>query len=528
MSLGAGEVALSIESLSKTFGPITVLRDVHLDLAPGQIHGLLGENGSGKSTLIKVLSGYHEPDPGASVRLWGKPVEFPLRPGAARALGLNFVHQDLGLIPEISIVENLFVSEIASGKRTLTRRQMVQATQECLRRYSIDARPENPVAVLRLGDRALLAIARAFNEVFAAGINADSRRVLILDEPTAAMSLVEKKDLYRTFAALAKAGHALMLVSHDLDEIMEVTDIVTVLRDGEVVGTVKTASAMPDEIIRMIIGHNLSESGRRREREAGDVRLQARNMNSTALANVSFALRSGEVVGVAGLVGSGYAEVNQTLFGLEESATGEISVAGLKIDLKYHKPADAVGMGMGLVPAERDKAGVSLELSVTDNLTVQLLQPPDGSRRPWLSRGRLKKAAADAVARYRIKAPGLNALLKTLSGGNRQKVLLAKWLASGKSVLLLDEPTQGVDIGAHEEILNVVDQFARKGGVVLIASEDWDQLAEICDRVLIFAGGSVKAELKDNELSKHAIGEACYKWGSRLTRDGVAQSEATR
>jgi ribose transport system ATP-binding protein len=338
------------------------------------------------------------------------------------------------------------------------------------------------------------------------------------------MSRDEKKDLYRTFASLAKAGHALMLVSHDLDEVMEVTDVVTVLRDGEVVGTVKTASAKPNEIIRMIIGHNLSESQRRRERETGDVRLEARNMNSTALANVSFAVRSGEVVGVAGLVGSGYAEVNQTLFGLEESATGEIFVNGLKADLKYHNPTDAVRMGMGMVPVERDKAGVSLELSVTDNLTVQLLQPPGGDRRLWLSRGRLKKSAADAVTRYRIKVPALNALLKTLSGGNRQKVLLAKWLASGKSLLLLDEPTQAVDIGAHEEILNVVDAFAREGGVVLIASEDWDQLAEICDRVLIFAGGSVKAELKGDELSKHAIGEACYKWG--LTRAGIAQSEA--
>src|ERR1700733_12696372 len=213
------EVALSIESLSKTFGPITVLRGAHLALVAGQIHGLLGENGSGKSTLIKVLSGYHEPDLGASVRFWGKPVEFPLRAGAARALGLSFVHQDLGLIPELSIVENLFVSEIASGKRTVTRRQMVQATQEILRRYSIDARPEHPVAVLRLGDRALLAIARAFNEVTAAAGNAD--------------------------------------------EIMGVTDLVPVLRGGEVVGAVQTASAMPDEIIRMIIGHNVSKSGRR-------------------------------------------------------------------------------------------------------------------------------------------------------------------------------------------------------------------------------------------------------------------------
>jgi ribose transport system ATP-binding protein len=506
-----GEIALGIESLSKTFGANTVLRDVHLDLIPGQIHGLLGENGSGKSTLIKVLSGYHEPDPGASVSLWGKQVVFPLRPGAAGALGLSFVHQDLGLIPEISIVENLFVAEIASGKRTLTRRQMIQATRKILERYSIEARPESPVSILGLADRALLAIARAINEVSGSGI--DDRRVLILDEPTVAMSLDEKRDLYRTFVALVEAGHALMLVSHDLDEIMEVTNIVTVLRDGEVAGTIETASATPAEIIRMILGHSVSDSGPRRERPVGAVRLEAINVNSNELSNVSLAVRSGEIVGVAGLVGSGYADLNQTLFGLKDGVSGEILVQGRRANLKHYGPVDAVRMEIGFVPIERDKAGVELELSVTENLSVQLLENAKSGTRPWLSRSRLRKAAQQAVTRYRIKAPTLNALLKTLSGGNRQKVLLAKWLGAKKAILLLDEPTQAVDIGAHADILNVLDQFAHDGGAVLIASSDWDQLAEICDRVLIFAGGLITAELKASELNKHTIGEACYKSG---------------
>jgi ribose transport system ATP-binding protein len=520
----ASETALRIESLSKTFGTNTVLRDVRFDLIAGQIHGLLGENGSGKSTLIKVLSGYHEPDPGASASLWGKQMEFPLRPGAARALGLSFVHQDLALVPEISIVENLFVSEIASGKRTLTRKQMIQATREILRRYSINARPESPVAVLGRGDRALLAIARAINEVSGSGI--ESRRVLILDEPTAAMSRDEKRDLYRIFIALAESGHALMLVSHDLDEIIEVTDLVTVLRDGEVVGTVETSAATPADIVKMIIGHSIGESGQRRERTLGKVRLEAINVNSLDLSNVSLAIRSGEIVGAAGLVGSGYAELNQTLFGLKRDVSGEIVVDAVRVDLRHHTSAYSVGMNMGLVPIERDRSGVELELPVTDNLTVQLLGSAEdrAANRPWLSRSRLKKAARDAVGRYRIKTPSLNSLLKTLSGGNRQKVLLAKWLAAGKSVLLLDEPTQAVDIGAHEEILHIIDHFAREGGAALIASEDWDQLADICNRVLIFAEGSIKAELSGHQLNKQAIGEACYKWGSRSIHAGTLRA----
>ena len=509
----ASEVALGIESLSKTFGTNTVLKDVGLDLIPGQIHGLLGANGSGKSTLIKILSGYHEPDPGASATLWGSPLIFPLKSGEARALGLSFVHQDLALIPEISILENLFVSEIASGKRKQSRKQMARTTRDILERYSIKSRPEDPVSTLSLGDRALIAIARAVREV--SGPESDGRRVLILDEPTAAMSLDEKRDLYRTFASLAEAGHALMLVSHDLDEIMEVTTVATVLRDGEVAGRVETASTEPSEIVRMIVGHSIEKTGPREARSVGDPHLIATDLSTPGLDNVSFEAKSGEIVGFAGLVGSGYADINQTLFGLKEGASGEITVEGERTDLKRHNPENAVKMGMGLVPLERDKAGVALELSVTDNLTVQLLKPRAGLN-PWLSRPKLRAAARDTVVQYGIIAPTMNALLKMLSGGNRQKVLVAKWLAAGKSVLLLDEPTQAVDIAAHGDILNLLDQFARNGGTVLIASSDWEQLADICDRVLIFGTGFIRAELTGTEVNKRAIGEACYEWGSRL------------
>ena len=516
----ASEVALGIESLSKTFGNNTVLKDVGLDLIPGQIHGLLGANGSGKSTLIKILSGYHEPDAGAAATLWGSPLSFPLKPGEARGLGLSFVHQDKALIPEISILENLFVSEIASGRRKQSRKQMARATREVLERYSIDSRPEDPVSTLSLGDRALVAIARAVREVSgsdSAGrrVDSDGRRVLILDEPTAAMSLDEKQDLYRTFASLAEAGHALMLVSHDLDEIMEVTTVATVLRDGEVAGRVETASTEPSEIVRMIVGHSLDKAGPREARSAGEPRLSAADLSASGLDGVSFEARAGEIVGFAGLVGSGYADVNQALFGLKDNASGELRVEGERANLKRHSPENAVRMGVGLVPLERDKAGVALELSVTDNLTVQLLKPRAGLN-PWVSRPKLGAAARDTVARYGIITPAMNALLKTLSGGNRQKVLVAKWLAAGKRVLLLDEPTQAVDIAAHEDILELLDQFARAGGTVLIASSDWEQLAEICDRVLVFGGGFIRAELSGAEVNKRSIGEACYEWGSRL------------
>ena len=265
----------------------------------------------------------------------------------------------------------------------------------------------------------------------------------------------------------------------------------------------------------MIVGHSIDKAGPRAARSAGEPRLTATNLSAPGLDNVSFEARAGEIVGCAGLVGSGYADVNQALFGLKEGATGEIAVEGARADLKRHKPENAVKLGMGLVPLERDKAGIALELSVTDNLTVQLLRSRAGPN-PWISRPRLGAAARDTVARYGIITPAMNALLKTLSGGNRQKVLVAKWLAAGKHVLLLDEPTQAVDIAAHGDILDLLDQFAKDDGTVLIASSDWEQLADICDRVLVFGAGSIREELSGAGVNKRSIGEACYKWGSRL------------
>ena len=365
------------------------------------------------------------------------------------------------------------------------------------------------------------AIARAVREVSGSDsggrrVNSDGRRVLILDEPTAAMSLDEKRDLYRTFASLAEAGHALMLVSHDLDEIMEITTVATVLRDGEVAGRVETASTEPSEIVRMIVGHSLDKAGPREARSAGEPRLSATDLSASGLDGVSFEARAGEIVGFAGLVGSGYADVNQALFGLKESASGEIRVEGESANLKRHSPENAVRMGVGLVPLEpgQGRRGARALGNGQSHGPASQAAARASIRG---SRGRSSgRPARDTVARYGIITPAMNALLKTLSGGNRQKVLVAKWLAAGKRVLLLDEPTQAVDIAAHEDILELLDQFARAGGTVLIASSDWEQLAEICDRVLVFGGGFIQAELSGAEVNKRSIGEACYEWGSRL------------
>lgn len=513
--------ALSIKNLSKTFGTNTVLRGVDLELGYGEIHGLLGENGSGKSTLIKVLAGFHEPDAGADVKIGGQQLSFPLKPGAFRALGLSFVHQDLGLVPDISIAENLFVAQIANGRGRLSRRAMADEARGILDQYGIVASANDPVSRLGPADRSRLAIARALREV---ATDNRSHHVLILDEPTSAMGLSDKQALYATLRALAGAGIALLLVSHDLDEIMEVTHKVTVLRDGVGV-SVDTSSTSPQEIIRMIVGRSVAAAARRPMRTPGPERLRAIDIQSRAIEALSLTLAEGEVIGVTGLLGSGYDSVNQVLFGATASVAGELAIKGAPIELARYSPSVAIDHGMAFVPLERDHKGIVMDLSVADNISVQLLGSREArGRGALISRSYLDRNARQGIETYRIRAPGPRAQMNALSGGNRQKVLLARWLIADSSTLLLDEPTQAVDIGAHEEILEVIDAYARAGGSVIISSADWGQLAAACDRVLIFGAGKVHTILAADNLTKNSIGEACYRAASRQAQAAASGS----
>lgn len=521
----APQVALELRGISKTFGATRALVSVSFNVRSATVHGLLGENGSGKSTLVKILSGYHAPDPGASARLWGDEVGLPIRPGAFREIGMSFVHQTLALTPALSVVENLQIGELSSPRRLLIRwrRERAQA-RAVLERYGVDIDASRTVASLSRSEQSMLAIVRAVEDL--SGASANGRKgLLILDEPSGAFSLVEKDWLYRTIRGFTSSGGAVMFISHDIDEIFEITDEVTVLRDGHVQATLPTSSVDGAQLAELIVGRKVQLEKRPRldtetAQETQPVKIE--NLTGRLVTNVNLRLRAGEVLGLTGLAGSGFETVLPLLFGAEHAVSGSLEINGRRHQLAHFTPGQALRAGIGLVPGDREKQGCVSGLPITDNFTLASLsdyQTPFGLRR-----GRMASAAATAIKTYGIRAPRPSAPVASLSGGNQQKVLVAKWLTTSPSLLLLQEPTVGLDIGARLDILALVRNVANEGTCVICASSDWEQLAEICDRVLILAAGLVAAELRGDEVTEAEIGHECY----RVSSASAAMSMPTK
>jgi ribose transport system ATP-binding protein len=494
---------VQLSGLSKSFGGVRALDDVDLELRHAEVHGLLGQNGSGKSTLLKVLAGFHEPDAGR-LALRGAPVELPLAPGAFRELGLAFVHQDLGLVAELSVCENLMVSRLGAGNRRPIRwRDERRRAAAMLERHGLDGiDPAGPVGALTQMQRALLAIVRAVEELRE---REHEQSILVLDEPTAFLPRVGIERLFALIRALVDDGASVLLVTHDLDEVIEICDRVTVLRDGRGAGTVTVAETTPDELVELIIGRRLE---RRAERPAapaaGAPRLRATGVGGRTLEGLDLEVRGGEVLGVTGLVGSGFEELPHLLFG-SRPGRGTIAVDGRELALERLRPDRAMAAGMALVPSHRPVDGVIGSLTVTDNVTMPTLADQRGTL--GLSRGGMRAAARGLGERYAVvpNDPGLP--VEALSGGNQQKVVLAKWLQLDPAVLLLDQPTQGVDVAARVALCDAIRAAAARGAAVLCASADYEEVAALCDRLLIVARGRVVRELDRGELTKDRIAE---------------------
>jgi ribose transport system ATP-binding protein len=489
--------ALAARSLSKRFGGVLALDGAGLEVLPGEIHALLGANGSGKSTLIKILAGYHAPEPGGELEVRGVPVTLPLRPGEARAVGLAFVHQDLALIPSLSVLENLRLGELAARRGWyLPRRPERERACRALERLGVDLDPDARVGALAPLDRALLAVVRAVEEMPGAG-------VLVLDEPTAFLPRRETERLVGLLRGIAGGGASVLLVSHDLAEVRRIADRVTVLRDGRNVGT-EAGDAAEKRLVELILGRALAPLPTARGGGRGQVAVRLGSVSGRALRDVSLELGAGEVVGLTGLAGSGYAELAYALFGASPGTTGRIELNGSAYDLAALTPAQALAAGAALVPADRLRDGSVGSLPVADNLALPVL----GSlgRRLLLRPGRLVRHAASLLARFDVRPRDPRLPYGALSGGNQQKALLAKSLQARPRLLLLDEPTQGADVGAHRQILALVAEAAAEGAAVLYASADHKELAAVCDRVLVFAGGRVAHELAGADLTEERIG----------------------
>ncbi len=506
---------LRLRRLSKTFGETTVLHAVDLDILPGQIHGLVGENGSGKSTLIKILAGFHTPDDGAEIRMRGEAVPLPIDPAASKRLGLSFVHQDLAMVPSLSVAENLTVNSMVAGRgwRVHPRRELA-ASRRMLSSYGLDIDPAAAVSSLSQLERAMVAIVRAIE-----GMNENRERgeasLLVLDEPTVFLPKTDRATLFDLARTHTAQGGSVLFVSHDLDECLDVTDRISVLRDGYLQGTVVSSTVDRAEIIRMMVGHELELVSHRAEVAAAagvEPVIVAESIHGTTVEDVSLAIAPGEIVGITGLLGSGFDEVPYLLSGTLYNASGSVEVAGVRHPLERFKPFTAVEAGIALVPGDRARDGSVPSLSVLDNISVQSLRAYRG--RVGLDWKRIRRVAQQLVVDHDVRPPLIDAGYGTLSGGNQQKVMLAKWLHTKPRVLLLHEPTQGVDVGAREQIFSIIRQGAHDGAAVLCASADQEQLALICDRVLVMHDGRVIAELVGDQISKAAIARESLRAGS--------------
>ncbi len=470
------------------------------------MHGLLGENGSGKSTLIKVLAGYHAPDAG-ELEVDGQPVKLPLHVGQFRELGMSFVHQDLGLIPSLSVVENLRVGELATSRNRwhlswARERRRARAT---FARYGVRVDPGARVESLLPIERALLAIVRAVEEMRGEA----SRGLFVLDEPTVFLPEEGTERLFALVREIAGSGASVLFVSHDLDEVREITDRVTVLRDGRVVGTIVTKEASEGQLVEMIVGRRLEAlSSEHHDLRAASAAASVRGLTGGTLRDVSFELHDGEVLGLTGLLGSGFEEVPYLVFGAWPSTSGRLTLGPATYDLPRMTPDAALDAWIALLPANRQRDGSVGSLSVAENVTLPVLDEFFAGL--VLQRRRMLRESARLLRQFDVRPNEPRMTYSTLSGGNQQKALLAKWLQTRPRLLLLHEPTQGVDVGARQQIFSLIREVAAEGTCVLCASADYEQLAALCDRVLVFGRGRLMRQLVGDDVTKDRIIEQCY------------------
>lgn len=503
--------ALVLRNLSKTFGGAHALRQVDLTVAAGEVHGLLGQNGSGKSTLIKVLAGYHAPEPGATMEIFGRPAPLAGTPGDFRRLGLAFVHQHLGLIPSLSVLENLRIGEFAAGnRRWIDWRGEAARAARTFQKFGLDIDPTAVIGTLPQVTQALIAIVRAVEEIEAGQAQHGGQGVLILDEPTPFLPRVGVERLFELVRGVVKRGASVIFVSHDIDEVMEITDRATVLRDGIVAGTLDTKRATHDDFVELIIGRRVVPFHiTSRNIEARPFDIAIKGLSGGTLDDLSIELHKGEILGLTGLIGTGFDEVPALLFGANPATAGSLRITDRELDLAAMTPPAALAAGIAYLPADRlGRAGVG-SLTITDNMTLPVLS--SFRRRGLLDRGAMRHRSRELGEAYAVRPNRPAMPLEALSGGNQQKVLLAKWLQTKPALLLLDEPTQGVDVGARQQLYMALEQAVKDGTSIIVASTDYEQLEQICDRVLIFARGEIIRELHGGELTKDRIAEQCYK-----------------
>lgn len=486
------EYRVEMTDITMSFGGVHALRDVSFKVRPGEIHALVGENGAGKSTLMKILSGAYRKDTG-NIKIDGREVHIT-NPHTGRKTGIAIIYQEFALAPDLTVAENIYLDHLGSRKGFINWSKLYRNADELIKSIGFDINPRSIVADLTVGCQQVVEITKALSE---------NAKILILDEPTAVLAPRETERLFEVLRKLKQQDVSVIYISHRLDEIFKVADIITVIKDGAVTGTVNPADVNTDDIISMMIGRKLTAMFPKRDCRIGEEIFRVENLSrGKEVRNVSFSVRAGEVLGIAGLVGAGRTETMRAIFGADPKDTGRITLDGRP--LKINSPTDAVRAGIGFLPEDRKEQGTIGSMSIRENVTMPSLWSRF-ARLGFIKQAEEKKTTQDLIDKLAIKTNSTETDVTDLSGGNQQKVVLAKWLGTDCRVIILDEPTRGVDVGAKVEIYNLINELAAAGLAIIVISSEMMEVIGICDRVMVMREGQIQGILEKSELTEENI-----------------------
>jgi len=488
----ANQKVLEMKNITKTFPGVKALDRVNFSLEKGEVHALLGENGAGKSTLMKVLNGIHERDEG-EIFVKGEPVKFQNTKEAQNA-GLAIIHQELELIPYLNVAENIFLGREERNGVFINYKKLYQKTEEVLDLLGVDIDPKAKIKDLNIGSQQMVEIAKAVSQ------NAD---ILVMDEPTSSLTNQEIEILFELIERLKEQEIAIVYISHRLEEVFEICDRVTVLRDGQFVGEVKTSETDEDELIKMMVGRTIEDRFPKMKINPGEEILRIENLSvPEEIENASFSLKKGEILGIAGLMGSGRTELAKAIFGVFKEKTGQIFYRGDQ--LKINSPADAIDNGIYYLSEDRKEEGLILGLSVADNISISVLKTILNAN-TFIDAAAEKDLAEKYIKDLNIKTPSEKQLVKNLSGGNQQKVVISKLLSTKPEVVIFDEPTRGIDVGAKREIYNLMQDLIDEGVAVILISSELPEVLNLSNRILVMHEKEIMGELDAAEADQEAI-----------------------
>ena len=481
---------LEIKNVTKRYPGVIALNQVSFSVKEGEIHSLVGENGAGKSTLIKTITGAIVPDEGEIIYQGKKYTE--LTPILSSEIGIEAIYQEFNLAPELTVEENIYMGTKVNKGLFIDRKKLTSKTMEILNSLNADIRPNTRIKDLTVAYMQLVEISKAL---------AKNVKLLIMDEPTAPLTENEVEILFQLVRNLKEKGVSIIYISHRMDEIFELSDSITIMRDGEVIKTVAATEITKNQLIYDMVGRELTETYPKRTAECGETILEIKNLCGLSNKETSFCIHAGEIVGLAGLVGAGRTEIARLIIGADKKISGDVYIKGKKVEIR--SPKDAIEKGIAYVSEDRKNQGVLLKLSIRWNITLPILKRL--SRFMFIDRREENSCVEKYKNMLRIKTPSVNQLVGNLSGGNQQKVAVAKWLASESKILILDEPTRGIDVGAKQEIYELINHLTEEGLGILMISSEMEEIMGMSDRMLVMAEGEIVGELSKQEFSQDKI-----------------------